>query len=136
MVPKTLVVAFMASCFVSSSSASPCKASSTSTEISLSTEVPTSTAIPTTIETTLAMTESESDIETSTAPQDSATSTVAEEATPISFTNTASATTQPTAPVFVEIDCSTDQDCIAALGPAALGTYGCVDLICQPTAAP
>ncbi|KAH7185975.1 uncharacterized protein B0J16DRAFT_385026 [Fusarium flagelliforme] len=130
MIPKTLIFAFMASCFVSSSVASPCKASSTSTEVSSST----------TIETASTTTQSEGAIETSTAFQDTttqvsletdlvtATSTLSEEATP---TSDASSTTQPPTVPNISIDCAVDQDCDAALGQ---GIYACIDLLCQKTA--
>ncbi|KAL3602955.1 hypothetical protein FPOAC2_07272 [Fusarium poae] len=117
----------MATCFVSVSNASPCKASSGTTEVSIETatsiEMPTSTAIPTTIQTTLTISESEID---------TATSTILEEATTTTVTDAAASTTQsPPQPNTPEIDCSTDQDCFAALGAGALGIYACIDLICH-----
>ncbi|KAM0413702.1 hypothetical protein ACHAPD_006940 [Fusarium lateritium] len=90
--------------------------------------MPASTTIAKTIETTLTTSEAEND---------TATSTVVEDATPTTVTTTASSTTQAPPPVDIpEVDCSTDQDCIAALGAGALGIYACIDLICQQTATP
>jgi hypothetical protein len=51
-------------------------------------------------------------------------------------TNAASSTTQPPASSTTDIDCSTDQDCVAAIGANVLGLVACVNLLCQPVANP
>ncbi|EXA48792.1 hypothetical protein FOVG_05459 [Fusarium oxysporum f. sp. pisi HDV247] len=46
-------------------------------------------------------------------------------------------TTQPPSPgATTDIECSTNQDCVAAIGANALGIFACIDLICQQTANP
>jgi predicted cobalt transporter CbtA len=57
------------------------------------------------------------------------TATSADEDQPASETGTDSEPTSTDA-----IQCSTDQDCVAAIGANALGLFACVDLICQQTA--
>ncbi|KAJ4047559.1 hypothetical protein NW761_007383 [Fusarium oxysporum] len=125
MVSKTLVAAFVATCFMSSSNASPCKVSSRSTNVSTSTEAPTST-----LKASMTTQTAFSSTVLSSTENETITVTQSKSSTE---TTTTSTTTQPPASTSVPapIDCSTNADCVAAIGPGAIGVYQCVDLVCQ-----
>ncbi|KAF4448000.1 hypothetical protein F53441_8545 [Fusarium austroafricanum] len=98
-------------------------ASSTATE---------TTAVSLDVTTTTILSTTEASSTTDLASIVTETSTASQDGTATSSTNAAPSTTQPLPPI--DIECSTDQDCIAALGAGAVGIYACIDLICQQTA--
>ncbi|KAF5268009.1 hypothetical protein FOXYS1_1104 [Fusarium oxysporum] len=130
MASKTLVAAFVAACFMSSSNASPCKVSSRSRDVSTSTEALTSTlkasmttqtafsstVLSSTEDETITVTQSESSTETSAASDDVTTTAILSTTEILSTTDPATtlSTTQVSSTVEVSGSTTTTTEATAA----------------------
>ncbi|RKK89912.1 hypothetical protein BFJ71_g11944 [Fusarium oxysporum] len=130
MASKTLVAAFVAACFMSSSNASPCKVSSRSRDVSTSTEALTSTLkasmttqtafsstiLSSTEDETITVTQSESSTETSAASDDVTTTAILSTTEILSTTDPATtlSTTQVSSTVEVSGSTTTTTEATAA----------------------